>query len=90
MFAGYAIQVQKNQIFFSDTHRSYDPLAYPLFFPYGTDEWNCYMKSLNLENKTNVSLSQYVRFHMMERDHHKFFMTEENCINNGLLINMQT
>ena len=30
--------------FFSDTHHSYDPLAYPLFFPYRTYGWNCYMK----------------------------------------------
>jgi hypothetical protein len=24
----------------SDTHRSYDPLAYPLFYPYGSDGWS--------------------------------------------------
>ena len=74
MFFGYKIQVQKNQlfVFFSDTNRSYDPLAYPLFFPYGTDGWNCNVKSLNLENKTNVSLAQYVQFNMMKRDHHNF------------------
>ena len=24
----------------SDTHRSYDPMAYPLFYPFGTDGWS--------------------------------------------------
>ena len=74
---------------FSDTHRSYDPLAYPLFFLYGTDGWNCHVKSLNLENKTDFSLVQCVWFHMMERYHHNFLHDGRKFINNGLSINMQ-
>ena len=35
--------------FFPDTHRSYDPLAYPLFFPYGTDGWHLCSYSNNNE-----------------------------------------
>ena len=33
----------------NDTHRSYDPLAYPLFFPYGTDGYHLGLK--NTEGK---------------------------------------
>ena len=37
-------------LFFSpDTHRSYDPLAYPLFFPYDTNGWHLCLYSNNNE-----------------------------------------
>jgi hypothetical protein len=32
---------------FQDYHRSYDPLQYPLIFPYGTDGWTLNLKSNN-------------------------------------------
>ena len=53
--------------FFPDTHRSYDPLAYPLFFPYGTDGWHLCLYSNNNEYKRTITLSQYVRYHIMTR-----------------------
>jgi len=45
--------------FFDDTHRSYDPLAYPLLFPLGTDGWN-----VSLEP---VTLRQYLAYHIAVR-----------------------
>ena len=50
---------------FSDCHRSYDPLQYPLMFPLGTDGWHYRVK--NISNDKNVSLIQYVRYHIVSR-----------------------
>lgn len=44
-----------------DTHRSYDPLAYPLFLPYGTDGWTHV-------NYPNVTLNQWLTYYMMQRN----------------------
>lgn len=54
-----------------DTHRSYDPLAYPLFFPHGTDGWSLSTKSLAHPFK-NISISEYTRFHLMKRNGYCF------------------
>ena len=55
--------------YFNDSHRSYDPLTYPLLFPFGTDGFH-----LNIEhakktgNKVNkVSLREFTAFRMMLR-----------------------
>lgn len=48
-----------NLAFFTECHRSYDPLAYPLLFPYGNDGWHLLLRSN--ENK-KVSLEQYMQY----------------------------
>ena len=58
-------KTEENNIRILDhTHRSYDPMAYPLMFPSGRDGWNIFLKS-TLEK--HVSLLQYVKFHTMIR-----------------------
>ena len=59
--------------FFPDTHRSYDPLAYPLFFPDGTDGWNLCLYSNNIAYKKTISLSQYIWYHIMTR-YNRYFL----------------
>jgi hypothetical protein len=47
----------------SDTHRSYDPLAYPLFYPRGTDSWSLpYLQGIS-----KVTLSKYLAYHTAPR-----------------------
>lgn len=48
----------------SELHRSYDPLQYPLLFPYGTDGYSLYLK-----NKANKKISQlqYYAYHIQRR-----------------------
>ena len=56
---------------FQDYHRSYDPLAYPLFFPRGTDGWSFNTKSSN-HPFSKVTISQYMRFNLMQRSNNSF------------------
>ena len=44
-----------------DYHKSYDPLAYPIFFPHGTDGWSLQTQSDN-EPFEKVTLSKYLRY----------------------------
>lgn len=48
-----------------DTHRSYDPLQYPIMFPYGTDGYSIDLKQ---KNGTTLSAMQFYRFRFMIRD----------------------
>ena len=71
-----AVRQPSNETFnnlqsFQDYHRSYDPLAYPLFFPRGTDGWSLTTKSRN-HPFSKVSISKYVRFHLMKRNNNSF------------------
>ena len=53
-----------------DYHRSWDPLMYPLFFPFGTSGWHSDLTSLQPDDSpgtASVMLSQYFRYHVMER-----------------------
>ena len=52
--------------FFPDYHRSYDPLQYPLIFPFGTDGWHFKRRSLTID-KRRVTSQQYLRFYIVER-----------------------
>ena len=49
-----------------DTHRSYDPMQYPLMFPDGRDGWNITMRDPLFNKK--VTLNQYVSYHLMVRN----------------------
>ena len=51
---------------FDHTHRSYDPLQYPLLFPTGRDGWNLNVTSLS--NNKKVTLTAFTSFHLMERN----------------------
>ena len=46
----------------SELHSGYDPMQYPLLFPYGTDEYHLYMKT---RNGRKVTQQQYYSFHLM-------------------------
>lgn len=48
---------------FSDTHRSYDPLVYPLLFPFGTDGYHPGIPLLN-SNRT-LTAKQFYSFRLM-------------------------
>ena len=50
---------------FQDYHRSYDPLQYPLLFPYGTDGWH-----LNFQGSfghKKPSANQFVKYKIITR-----------------------
>ncbi|KAG7160822.1 hypothetical protein Hamer_G007576 [Homarus americanus] len=49
----------------SELHRSYDPLMYPLFFPYGTDGYHIYLQGRNGRKVTQL---QFYSFHIMCRE----------------------
>ena len=49
----------------SELHPRYDPLQYPVLFPYGTDGYHIYMQG---RNGRKVTQQQYYCFHMMVRD----------------------
>ena len=49
----------------SELHPGYDPLQYPVLFPYGTDGYHIYMQG---RNGRKVTQQQYYCFHMMVRD----------------------
>ena len=55
--------------FFNDTHRSYDPLTYPLLFPYGTDGFHLYIthSKKTRNNFRNVTLTEFAAFRLMLR-----------------------
>ena len=49
----------------SDTHRSYDPMAYPLFYPFGTDGWSLrYITSV-----PKLTLQKYLAYRIAPRLH---------------------
>ena len=48
----------------SELHRSYDPLQYPLLFPYGTDGWHA---NLKLQNGRKLTALVYYCYHVMIR-----------------------
>ena len=47
-------------------------MAYPLFFPYGTDGWQSCLYSNNIEYKKTISLLQYMWYHIMTRYNRNF------------------
>ena len=49
----------------SEIHRSYDPLQYPLLFPYGNDGWHV---NLKLQNGKKLTALVYYRYHIMVRE----------------------
>ncbi|KAG7177471.1 putative Helitron helicase-like domain at N-terminus-containing protein 2 [Homarus americanus] len=49
----------------SELHRPYDPLMYPLFFPYGTDGYHIYLQGRNGRKVTQL---QFYSFHIMCRE----------------------
>ena len=52
--------------YFDDTHRSYDPLQYPLIFPQGTDGWNL--------SKSPTTLKQFTAYHLMVRSNRTSYL----------------
>lgn len=50
----------------NETHQCYDPLQYPLLFPYGTDGYSIYLKQKN--GSTALSAMQYYKYSLMTRD----------------------
>ena len=48
----------------SELHRAYDPLQYPIFFPYGTDGYSIY---LTTDKGKKVTQKQYYLYHIMTR-----------------------
>lgn len=50
-----------NQLF-----KFYDSLHYVLLFPYGQEGW-----SLDFHERTNITMSQYYRYHLMVRPNHR-------------------
>ncbi len=69
-----------------DYHRSYNPLAYSIFFLFGMDELNWNTKSLTTEKK--VTLCEYLRYHMTKRNNHIFFLMASDFFNDLSLINV--
>lgn len=58
-------------------HRPYNCIAYPLFFPFGTDGWS--LNTMSQTNGNKVTLVQYVRLHM-KRDFYSFFAWWETFV----------
>lgn len=50
-------------------HRSYSPLAYPVFHPEGTDGWHLDLNSRNFSHARSVTLNKYCRWHMARDSH---------------------
>jgi len=48
----------------SELHRGYDPLQYPLIFPYGTDGWHI---NLKLQNTKKLTCRSYYCYIIMVR-----------------------
>ena len=49
----------------SELHPGYDPMQYPLLFPYVTDGYHIYIRG---RNGRKVTQQQYYSYHMMVRD----------------------
>ena len=49
----------------SELHAAYDPLQYPLLFPYGTDGYHIYIAG---RNGRKVTQQQFYSCHIMVRD----------------------
>ena len=60
---------------FSDYHRSYDPLQYPVLFPFGTDGWNL---TYLTDDESNCTLARYIRYHLCKRTNHSNFLHASN------------
>ena len=58
---------EQNLRILDDTHRSYDPLQYPLLFPYGTDGWDINLRG---DDDKKVTLKQWISYHLMDRRDH--------------------
>jgi hypothetical protein len=58
-----------------DTHRYYDPLQYPLLFPYGNDGYSINMKQT--DEKKNLSAMQYYNFQLMIREDNYLLLFRE-------------
>ncbi len=56
-----------------DYHKCYDPLAYPIFFPFGADGWNLNTKSSTMEKK--VTHFEFMRYHIMKRNNYAFLLS---------------
>jgi hypothetical protein len=54
----------------NELHSAYDPLQYPLLFPYGTETYHVYMKNnvAATVNARKVTMLQYYSYHLMVRD----------------------
>lgn len=56
----------------SETHRSYDPLQYPLMFCYGEDGYSINTQQIDPQNKTplkkTVSATEFYAYRIMERE----------------------
>ena len=48
----------------SELHRNYNPLHYPLLFPYGIDSWYA---NLKLQNDRKLTALVYYCYHIMVR-----------------------
>ena len=71
----------------SDMHHSYDPMAYPLFYPFGTDGWSlCYITSV-----PKLTLRKYLAYriapclHTLKVLHHSYklyqqWLVDQYCI----------
>jgi hypothetical protein len=56
----------------SELHCAYDPLQYPLLFPYGSDGYNLYLKS---KNQRKISQMQFYSYHIQDRKNNYLLKT---------------
>ena len=63
-------------IIISELHRCYDPLKYPLLFPYGTDGWHV---NLKLQNGRKLMVMAYYRYHIMVRQNESALLHEKTA-----------
>ena len=54
---------------FDDTHRCWDPMQYPVFYPFGTDGWKINMlKKTRVNNGKSLTLREYTTWQLMIRN----------------------
>ncbi|KAM0727891.1 hypothetical protein ACS0PU_005360 [Formica fusca] len=49
-----------------------EPWIYPLFYPYGTQEWHCNLTKLNSNKR--ITRGQYIKYRMAIRDEFNVFL----------------
>ena len=78
---------QNHLQFISDGHRSYEPLAYVLLFPFDTDGYQCEMKSKAPKHK-QVSVSAYIHDITLCKEKMKqiYYTMLDICFRNGCVI----
>ena len=52
-------------------HRSYIPMAYPLFFPYGTHGWGQFTRNLQGDDASHMC---FLRYHLIQREGHQSYL----------------